>query len=173
MKPVMLVAKHLYFGLDRCCATAPSACSRACRGRRHAPRVGLGALVQDLDLDTRLGRTVVDKMVADGMLEPVAPDATEYALTDPFRAIAHARIVARAAGALRGDRAEFQPLRAGAARRLQRLRDQPPSHQAPSVVADRARLGAGRRRRTSAHAGRTSCGSLTADVVFRAELAGC
>lgn len=95
MKPMMLVAKHLYFGLDplRLRDGAERVLARMPEAERHAPRVGLGALVQDLELDTRLGRTVIDKMVAGGMLEPVAPDATEYAVTDRFRAIAHARIV--------------------------------------------------------------------------------
>lgn len=95
MKTMMLVAKHLYFGLDplRLRDGAEQVLARVPGGGGPAPRVGLGALVEELELDTRVGRSVVDRMVADGVLEPVAPDATEYALTDRFRAIAQARIV--------------------------------------------------------------------------------
>ena len=92
---MMLVAKHLYFGLDplRLRDGAERVLARVPGGGDLPSSVGLDALAEDLGLDPRAGRAVVERMVADGVLEPLAPDATEFALTDRFRAIAQARIV--------------------------------------------------------------------------------
>ena len=95
MKTMTLVAKHQYFGLDplRLRDGAERVLARVSGGDATPARVGLDALAEGLELDPRAGRAVVDRMVADGMLEPVAVDASEYTLTDRFRAIAQARIV--------------------------------------------------------------------------------
>jgi hypothetical protein len=95
VKTMTLVAKHLYFGLDplRLRDGAERVLARVPGEGGRLPKVGLDALAEGLELDPRAGRAIVDKMVADGMLEPLAPDATEYVLTDRFRAIAQARIV--------------------------------------------------------------------------------
>jgi hypothetical protein len=90
-----LVAKHLYFGLDplslrdaanRVLARVPEEPSA------HAA-VRLEALIEDLRLSTAASQTVVEQMIAGGVLMPVAQAANEFALTDRFRAIARARII--------------------------------------------------------------------------------
>jgi hypothetical protein len=94
MKPLTLVTKHLYFGLDperlreaanRVLARVPSDTGRAV--------VRLDAIVEDFRLSAAASRAVLDEMVADGILEPLAATGVQYVVTPRFREIAEARIV--------------------------------------------------------------------------------
>jgi len=95
VKTMTLVAKHLYFGLDP--LTLRDAANRVLERVPEEPAaratVRLGALVEDLRLNAAASQSVVEQMVADGVLEPVTRNGDEFALTDRFRAIARARII--------------------------------------------------------------------------------
>jgi hypothetical protein len=95
MKSMTLVAKHLYFGIDPQVLrdAASRVLSRVPEERSALAVVRLDALVEELRLPAATSRTVVEQMVADGTLKPTSRNATEFELTDRFRALASAQIV--------------------------------------------------------------------------------
>jgi hypothetical protein len=95
LKSLTLVAKHLYFGIDpeRLRDAASRVLARLPEEPTVQATVRLDALLEDLRLPAETSRTVVEQMVADGMLRPTSRDSSEFEVTERFRAIAHAEIV--------------------------------------------------------------------------------
>jgi hypothetical protein len=94
-KPRTLVTRRLYFGLE-------AVRLREASGRLMARVVGLAPeranvsaedLRRDLGVDTEVARTVVDEMVAEGLLRPRDDVPDQYRLTDRFAELAAARVV--------------------------------------------------------------------------------
>src|SRR5438094_831329 len=69
MKPLTLLTKRLYFGLDPL------------------------QLREDFRVSSSRGRMLIDEMVQSGILQPLGAGGFEYAITDSFREYAVARIV--------------------------------------------------------------------------------
>jgi len=95
MKPVTLVTKRLYFGLD---ALRLREATERVLSRLHGippdrAKVRLDALVDDFRVSAAASRAIVDEMVRKGLLQPLAADGSEYGITDKFRQYALARIV--------------------------------------------------------------------------------
>jgi hypothetical protein len=90
-----LVAKHLYFGLDplHLRNAAERVLSRMPEDRTVQATVRLEALLEDLQLPAATSRVVVEQMVLDGTLKPIALRGSEFELTERFRALASARII--------------------------------------------------------------------------------
>lgn len=95
MKPRTLVTQRLYFGVD-------AFKLREASGRVLARIVGLEPdrakvrateIRRDFGLDTIEGKSMVDEMVAEGLLRPREAAADEYRLTDRFVEYANARVV--------------------------------------------------------------------------------
>jgi hypothetical protein len=95
MKPRTLVTRRLYFGVDpfRLREASSKVLSRVVGLSADRAKVSTEDISRDFGLDTVEGRSLVDEMVAEGLLAPRAAGSDEYQLTDRFREYASARVV--------------------------------------------------------------------------------
>ena len=95
MKPLTLVSRKLYFGLDAQRMREASARVLARIGAQPAERpvVKLDALVEDFRVSAAASRSMVDEMLRRGLLERHDPRGVEYGITEKFRRYAEAEIV--------------------------------------------------------------------------------
>ncbi len=95
MKSMTLVAKQRYFGLDPLSLrdAANRVVSRLPDDTTVRPVVRLDALVEDFRLTAGASRTLVDQLVADGVLMPLSDRGADFAVTTRMREIARARII--------------------------------------------------------------------------------
>ncbi len=95
MKTLTLVTRRLYFGVDalRLRDATERVLSRVHGIPPDRATVRLDALVEDFRVSAAASKTMVDQMVRDGLLEPIAPYGSEFGITDKFRQYAWARIV--------------------------------------------------------------------------------
>lgn len=95
MKAMTLVAKQRYFGLDPLSLrdAANRVLSRLPEDTTVRPVVRLDALVEDFRLTAGSSRELVEQLVADGVLTPLAERGADYAVTTRMREIARARII--------------------------------------------------------------------------------
>lgn len=95
MKPVTLVTKRLYFGLDalRLRDATERVLSRVHGIPPERAKVRLDTLVDDFRVSAAASKAMVDEMVRKGLLRPLAPHGSEYGITERFRQYALARIV--------------------------------------------------------------------------------
>ena len=95
MKPVTLVTKRLYFGLDalRLRDATERVLSRVHGIPPERAKVRLDTLVDDFRVSAAASKAMVDEMVRKGLLRPLTPDSSEYCITEKFRQYALARIV--------------------------------------------------------------------------------
>jgi hypothetical protein len=95
MKQRTLLSDRLYFGLDpmRLRASAHRALARLVGLPPDRARISATNLRQDFAVDTIQGATLVEDMVAGGLLEPPASGHHGYAVTPEFIELAAARIV--------------------------------------------------------------------------------
>ncbi|MCC7326246.1 MAG: hypothetical protein IT521_05520 [Burkholderiales bacterium] len=95
MKPRTLITDRLYFGFDplRLRAATGRALARVVGLSPERARVTATHLRHDFALDTTQGAMLVDKFVAEGLLEPPSERAAGYGLTREFAELATARIV--------------------------------------------------------------------------------
>lgn len=93
--PRTLVTRRLYFGLDplRLREASGRVLARVVGLPPERANVSATDLKRDFGVDTRIGRAVVDEMVAEGLLAPRAGPQEQYRLTDRFAEIAGARVV--------------------------------------------------------------------------------
>ena len=93
--PRTLVTRRLYFGLDplRLREASGRVLARVVGLPPERANVSATDLKHDLGVDTRLGRAVVDEMVAEGLLKPREGPQEQYRLTNRFAEIARARVV--------------------------------------------------------------------------------
>jgi hypothetical protein len=95
MKPLTLVSRKLYFGLDAQRMREASARVLARIEAHPAERavVKLDALVEDFRVSAAASRPLVDEMLRRGLLERHDPRGGEYGITDKFRRYAQAEII--------------------------------------------------------------------------------
>ncbi|MFO1395545.1 MAG: hypothetical protein U1F48_00635 [Burkholderiales bacterium] len=95
MKSMTLVAKQRYFGLDPLTLrdAANRVLARLPDDDTVRPVVRLDALVEDFRLTAGASRTLVDQLVADGVLTPLSDRGADFAVTTRMREIARARII--------------------------------------------------------------------------------
>lgn len=95
MKPVTLVTKRLYFGIDpyRLREATERVLTRIDGIPPERAAVRLDALVEDFRISAAASRTMVDEMVRQGLLQRLDGRGREYGVTDTFRKYAGARIV--------------------------------------------------------------------------------
>jgi hypothetical protein len=95
MKTMTLVAKHLYFGLDplRLRDAANRVLLRIPEHITSRASVRLDALLEDFRLGAAGSQSILEQMVANGVLERLTPSGADYAITTRFREIAGARII--------------------------------------------------------------------------------
>lgn len=93
--PRTLVTRRLYFGLDplRLREASGRVLARVVGLTPERANVSATDLRRDFGVDTRLGRDVVDAMVAEGLLAPREDSAEHFRLTDRFAELATARVV--------------------------------------------------------------------------------
>jgi len=95
MKPLTLVTKRLYFGLDalQLRDATGRVLSRLHGLPPHRATVRLDALEQDFRVTPSASRALADEMVESGLLQRLGVGGIEYGITDKFRQYALARIV--------------------------------------------------------------------------------
>jgi hypothetical protein len=95
MKVRTLIADRLYYGLDpvRLRAATTRALARVVGLAPERARVSAINLRHDFAVDTVQGETLVNELVADGLLEPPTERHSGYAFTKEFFELASARIV--------------------------------------------------------------------------------
>jgi hypothetical protein len=95
MKFRTLVTERLYFGVDafRLREASGKVLSRVVGLSPDRAKVRAEDIRHDFGLDTVEGSSMVDEMVAEGLLAPRAEASGEYQLTDRFREYANARVV--------------------------------------------------------------------------------
>src|SRR5437660_12114061 len=95
MKPLTLLSKRLYFGLDA--LQLRDATGRVLSRVHGIPSdratVGFDALLEDFRVSSSRGRMLIDEMVQSGILQPLGAGGVEYAITGSFRELAAARFV--------------------------------------------------------------------------------
>lgn len=93
--PRTLVTRRLYFGLDplRLREASGRVLARVIGLPPERANVSAGDLRRDLGVDTLLGRSVVDEMVAEGLLCPRSDSDEHFRLTQRFAELAVARVV--------------------------------------------------------------------------------
>lgn len=96
MKTPTLVQNRLYFGIEamRLRDATDRVLSRVAGIPPQRATVGLHALSEDFGVTPATGRTLVEQMIEQGLLERLSPNGIEYGITDRFRALATARLVA-------------------------------------------------------------------------------
>ena len=94
-KPRTLVTKRLYFGIDPLRLREASGRVLARIHGLEPARASISAedLQRDFGLDTVEGRSMLDAMVADGLLRPRSSTPSEYRVTGRFVEYANARVV--------------------------------------------------------------------------------
>jgi hypothetical protein len=95
MKPRTLVTQRLYFGVDafRLREASGKVLSRVVGLAPERARVRAEDIRRDFGADTVEGVSIVEEMVAEGLLAPRAEASDEYQLTDRFVEYANARVV--------------------------------------------------------------------------------
>jgi hypothetical protein len=95
MRERTLVTQRRYYGLDPLAFRAASArvVSRVAGLPPERVRVSARSLLHDFALDTVDGTALLDRLVADGLLEPEPGRRDDYRLTERFFEYARARIV--------------------------------------------------------------------------------
>ena len=95
MKSRTLVTQRLYFGVDafRLREASGKVLSRVVGLAPDRAKVRAEDIRHDFGVDTVEGSSLVDEMVAEGLLAPRAEASGEYQLTDRFREYANARVV--------------------------------------------------------------------------------
>ena len=96
MRTPTLVQNRLYFGVEatRLRESTDRVLARVVGVPHTRATVALSALVEDFKLDSASGRALAAQMVEQGMLEKLSPSGVEYGITERFRALAIARLVA-------------------------------------------------------------------------------
>jgi len=95
MKPRTLVTQRLYFGMDALSLRAATGrvLSRVVGLPPERARVSARHLRQDFGVDTVQGNTLVEQLVAEGLLEPPGELQADYGVTERFVEYASARVV--------------------------------------------------------------------------------
>ncbi len=95
MKPLTLVSRKLYFGLDaqRMRDASARVLARLEAQPAEQASVKLEALVEDFRVSAAASRPMVDEMLRRGLLERHDPRGGEYGITEKFRRYAQAEIV--------------------------------------------------------------------------------
>jgi hypothetical protein len=95
MKPRTLVTQRLYFGVDafRLREASSKVLSRVVGLAPERASVRAEDIRHDFGADTVEGSSIVEEMVAQGLLSPRGATGGEYQLTDRFREYASARVV--------------------------------------------------------------------------------
>ncbi len=95
MKPLTLVSRKLYFGLDaqRVREASARVLARVEAQAAEPPVVKLDALVEDFRVSAAASRSLVDEMLRRGLLERHDPRGGAYEVTEKFRRYAEAEIV--------------------------------------------------------------------------------
>jgi len=95
MKYRTLVTQRLYFGVNAFKLREASARVLARIAGLTADRAKVTAtdIRRDFGMDTVEGQTMVEEMVAEGLLRPRAPSSAEYRVTERFVEYANARVV--------------------------------------------------------------------------------
>jgi len=95
MKPLTLVTRKLYFGLDaqRMREASARVLARIDAHPAEQPVVRLDALVEDFRVSAAASRSMVDEMLRRGLLERHDSRGGEYGITEKFRRYAEAEIV--------------------------------------------------------------------------------
>lgn len=90
-----LVANRRYFGMEarRLREATDRVLARVVGIPRERATVGLHAIAEDFRLGTAASRAVVDELVNGGLLDRLSPGGLEYAITERFRVLAHARVI--------------------------------------------------------------------------------
>jgi hypothetical protein len=91
-----LVRNRLYFGVDamRLRESTDRVLARVVGVPRAQATIALSALAEDFRLDWSASRALAAQMVERGLLEKLSPSGMEYGITDGFRALATARLIA-------------------------------------------------------------------------------
>ena len=96
MKTMTLVARHLYFGMDRLRLrdAANRILSRVPEDVSVGAAVKLDALIEDLHLTPSASTAIIEEMVQSGVLTKLSPSGgAAFGITPRFREIARARII--------------------------------------------------------------------------------
>ena len=95
MRVRTLVTQRLYFGVDALSLRAATGrvLARVVGLPPERARVSLRNLCQDFGVDTVQGRTLIDGLVAEGLLDPPDDLQPDYGLTERFLEFASARVV--------------------------------------------------------------------------------
>jgi len=95
MRQRTLLTQRRYFGVDALAFRTASArvASRVVGLAPERGRVSARSLRQDFGLDTVDGSALLDRLVADGLLEPEAGRRDDYRLTERFFEFATARVI--------------------------------------------------------------------------------
>jgi hypothetical protein len=95
MKPMTLVARHLYFGMDplRLRDAVNRVLARVPEDQSIDASVHADAIVEDLHLTPAASKAIIAEMVQSGVLTKIARTGGNYGITTRFREIARARII--------------------------------------------------------------------------------
>ncbi len=95
MRPLTLVTKRLYFGVDaqRMRDASTRVLARLRSGTPGRAVIRLDALVEDFRVSAAASRPMIDEMLRHGLLEQQDTRGSEYSITDKFRRYANAEIV--------------------------------------------------------------------------------
>ena len=96
MKTPTLVHNRLYFGVEamRLRDSTDRVLARVVGIPAPRATVALSALAEDFGLDFAASRAMAAQMVEQGLLEKLSPSGMEFGITDGFRALATARLIA-------------------------------------------------------------------------------
>ena len=95
MKDRTLVTQRLYFGVDavRLREASGRVLARIAGLKPDRAKVSATEIRRDFGIDTVVGQTMVEEMVADGLLRPRGESSEDYGLTERFVEYANARVV--------------------------------------------------------------------------------